>query len=342
MRFIKQVFNETKLKMKTRILIFSLLIVAIFTSCQKEAIESVEKNNCSELLYFDTRADFEKSANLVMHMTEKERLNWEESNGVKSFGLEADRFYKTIDPKSFKSVKEILQFVKKHENFLELIEDDKGEYELDIRHKKNADRYLMNLDQIYQIADSVYKVFAEGTVVTLSKDSYLFYEAGNDLDFLKNQKGFVYIPSASANVSSLKSTAQECGTSGVWRSTVENERLKVEINTYGSGSYVYCNWNVQPYTQVLGIWFGCFRKISASISLSIKYLDQVSPNTYAPVQTTMTPFYSTYVNSSGFGDSRTITTSVNNQGSNEYFPRFVSYSIWADSEDVSPINPSCN
>jgi hypothetical protein len=130
--------------MKTKILFFCLIIFALFISCQDNEDELIRNQEYGNMLYFETIEDCISELNKVLGMNEQERIQWETSKDFKSLGLESEKFYANINPKKFKSAEEIMKYVEKNSDFLQLVEDGNGQYELDTRLSETPFRFLAN------------------------------------------------------------------------------------------------------------------------------------------------------------------------------------------------------
>ena len=330
--------------MKSKNLIYALLItvIAIFTSCEKDDANSVESQACSNMLYFDSEEELVAEMNKVSKMTLEEKVQWEKSKGFNSIEIAAERLYKSINPDNFKSKEEVVSFVEKNSEYLQLIEDENGEFELETKFWNRSNRYFLNENNMYQVGDSVYKVLATGTIIGNTKDLDSFYQIGNDIDYSVSSN-FLFIPKDNYNKTIEKSIEySDCGTSQTWRSTTDDERLKIEIEVYKSGSNsVTCHFISRPYIKILGIWYWCSRKMKADIKLEFRYFSRISnnPGTLGWRNNELV-FYNDFLDVSKFEDSETFTaTDVCDNG--DYSPRFNSYDVWGDTYKVAEIDADC-
>ena len=97
-------------------------------------------------------------------------------NNYASFAEEADEFYFSIDIDSFISSENILSFINEHQAYLSISYDDEGDMVIEPAVSNNLMRAFMNEDRLFQIADSVYKVFETVTVGTKTADIQLLME----------------------------------------------------------------------------------------------------------------------------------------------------------------------
>jgi hypothetical protein len=174
--------------MKRINLIFALLItvIAFFTSCEKEIVETEQDQKCSDILYFENDEEMFTELSHIISLNLDEKILWQDEKGVSSKGINADKLYKSIDPESFNSRDEIVQFVENNSDLL-LLEEQDGEYSVETILKDNPFRYFMNEDHIFQVGEKYYKVFSNLRVGT----------SINNLDKLKdindlNLKGLIH------------------------------------------------------------------------------------------------------------------------------------------------------
>lgn len=326
--------------MKTKILIFSLLIVAIFSSCQKDEILSTN-NDCEELLFFENIEEYANVSNLVANMTEEELLAWEKEQGITSFGLEADRVYKSCNPENFNSIEEIKEFVSQNNKYLQLIEDKNGELELVTKLDLGVDRYLINEDKLLQIGERVYKLTENYTVSCNQSDVELLKEADDDIDLYRQSDMF----NLQLKGDHLKSTSSSCeGTKILEYSTNNKKRLKfkLEVNKKLNDD-VELNYYARPQKRTLWVWFRVYAKAGAKVDVTWKYYDAISSSGSSTSYGWVTKEFHDdkkslrYTNEVSGGES--YSTSYYG---NDPYPRYISYTLWADTDEVSPYERSCN
>ncbi len=256
--------------MKAKISLLSVIIVAFLMSCQNDEIESLPSQGCENMLYFETIDDCVNELNKVLEMNEEDRVAWEASRGFKSLGLESERFCASIEPKDFKSVEEVKQFVKKNSNFLQLVEDNNGEYELDARLGEAPFSILANRDGFFQVGNRICKVYKDAVVSADEQHIDKLKSATIDEALLFSD---VLV---SANM--VKSSQSGCSAETVARCDNGNERIRLSIGSYiceGAIAVVYIYYEARPYNKILGIWYRCRRTISCEIDMNIYYQSAV-------------------------------------------------------------------
>lgn len=147
--------------MKTKIVLASLLMAASISSCQKEAIDSVVKEKCNEILYFESEQEFIAELEIIQNKSKEELIEWERENGFISIELEAEKIYSNIDPNEFETIDQLKEFVNRNNEYLQLIEEENGEYTLETKYYNILYKYFLNQDRIFQVGDKMYKAYSE-------------------------------------------------------------------------------------------------------------------------------------------------------------------------------------
>jgi hypothetical protein len=258
------------MKLKLGIVLF--LFVLIISACNKEQlIKPNEEALCENMLYFDSYEEMNTELEKVMKMSYEERLAWEKSKGFKSIEIEAERLYESIDPEQFKSVDEVKRFVEQHSALLELVEDEKGEYELDTKLSNLPYRYFANKNGFFQVSNHICKAFPEGVLSVEERHVGLI----SNSDFytcLSNQ----YVSVVFQRIDGFKGLNSTCN-GGTFRADNGNERIRLIVDAgyytlSGTNiSQVFTIWEARPYNRVLGVWYHAIRTTSCSIDINIKY-----------------------------------------------------------------------
>jgi hypothetical protein len=323
-------------------LILSLLSIIVF-SCGKDDFNSSKNNTIPK---FASNKDFSNTTSEVVEMTPEELKDFEKEKGFSSFGRMSEDFYQKIDFESFKTTDELKAFVQKNGNYLQFIEDDNGELELETKFHNRADRYLQNADNMYQIGETVYKVFEYGTVSSSIDNLELFYKKGNNLDSFKKDDKFSFYSSENDNVR-MKSTTSNCTPTEPFRSTEGRERLKVELEVstnYGQTEVTY-HFLSRPYKMTLGIWFWVSsRNMYADVDVDWHYVDfqnaDVGGGQTSILVTKTSSFYHNWVHVSKYEQTITEAGSwiMNDNGME---PGISRYDINCDTDDVDAIVKTC-
>ncbi|MBI9069050.1 MAG: hypothetical protein JEZ09_17265 [Salinivirgaceae bacterium] len=255
----------------TKISMAFIIVMVCFTSCEKDKNFNTEESKTSQesdnILCFKSVEDHQKTLNKVSAMNLQELIEYEDSQGYKSFGRKSDEIYYSVNPESFKSLDDLKDFVSINDEYLQLIEDENGEYTLETKYYYLANKYIMNNDNMYQINNTVYKVFNSGIasapiehtdILKMADESIISKVAENyNIKFESNNKG------------------EWCGnqTRDV-RSTNGKNRtyFRLTLNAFsppgGSGTNAWVDFFARPYKKTLGVWYHCKRSISFKINCS--------------------------------------------------------------------------
>ncbi|MCF8357641.1 MAG: hypothetical protein K9H26_02710 [Prolixibacteraceae bacterium] len=139
----------------------------VFNSCSNED-ELINSNDlkieeCPNILYFENAEEISNELSYVLTLNTEEKIKWQEEKGFKSLGVEAEKFYSTINPNEFCSKEEIERFVKKNRKYLQITSDE-GEQTVEPVFSANPYRFLINEDQLFQIGENVIKILQNGYV----------------------------------------------------------------------------------------------------------------------------------------------------------------------------------
>lgn len=272
---IKQVFNETKLTMKTRILIFSLLIVAIFTSCQKDESQLIKNEDCDNMLVFDSREDLYVKLSEVLRMTSEEKQIWFNERNFDSKGLMADCIYESVDPESFDSKNEIIEFVNENSTFIELIKNEL-EMEVDVVNANCPFRYFLNSQNEFQVGNEIYKLIDDIIYIVSIENIDCF----NQFDGMPQNNLVEY---RILKETRLKSVEQGCGTGSYAETSKKVDgrtyKVKLELSLYedgvnGAGRNVISYFKILSRRTTLGVFWNYTNNISAQIKAKVLYQNE--------------------------------------------------------------------
>lgn len=246
---------------------FMIMIILISISCEQDIHDAEIKN---ELVKFESIQDYQNLKTQTVSMSPQQLDEFEKEKGFKSFGKKCDEFYNNIDISSFNSLEEIKQFVAKNSNYIQLIEDGNGEFELETKLYNRPDRYILNGDNMFQVGTSVYKVIDDCVVVGNEIDIETFYAYNDNLDSYVGNNKFSIIKNTGGTLE--KSVTTNCGTGNTWRKTDGNKRLKVVTsvsNPYVNNT-VTCHFIARSYKLAI-VWVWETRIMSADVSLNYSF-----------------------------------------------------------------------
>ncbi|MBN1116431.1 MAG: hypothetical protein JXA77_04475 [Bacteroidales bacterium] len=328
---------------------FPVIIVLSLISCNKDYSildeSNSTNNNSNKLLKFETKEEFNEAISEIVELSLNDLISYENLNGIRSFGRLSEEFYSTIDFEKFHSFEEIKSFVSCNSKYLQLNKDSNSEFELETKFYNRADRYMLNEDHMYQIGDSIFKVFDEGTIIADSKDINISELNNNDVEHYKNNSLCRFVPNQKNKKILFKTTTAGCGTARTWISENNKNRLKVEIEVDKFlNQNVTCHFLARPYKKTLGVWYWCSRTMKADVKLYFYYMDVAnttsSSTTYKWFNDDLT-YYHNWIGTNKYEASKKIGLNGVCNGA-DCQPYFSSWDVWVDTYDVSPVDEDCN
>ena len=175
--------------MRNFCILFIVAISIALSSCNEKELICPSDNS---ILVFSTEAEFNTELQKVSNMSLDEQIAYAKEKGYSSFGVECSKFYKSIDFEGFKSKSELEKFVKENSKYIEVVEDEYGEFSVEQKFNSRNDRIFLNSNHVYQIGTLVYNAFDEGTAIVDSENTDLIYEIGDNVDFFKQDERFVF------------------------------------------------------------------------------------------------------------------------------------------------------
>ncbi|MBN2521589.1 MAG: hypothetical protein JXB17_13840 [Bacteroidales bacterium] len=331
--------------------IFALLAIVltfVINSCSKDDTHEFNDGAVkSEILRFESIEEYNNTMNKVLLFNYDQLKAWEKSKGFKSFGRTCDELYSNINPENFKSVEEVKTFVASNNEYLQLIEDVGGELTLETILYKSPNRYFINKDKMFQINETVYKIFDKGIASTkidkinklrtIDENSLLSYNNDPDIRLMNVNGG--------SSSTRLKDAAYNCGTNDDDYESSGNDRTHMWIECYEmdiwdepnqiiAGTTVSTYFLIRPYKRILGIWYWCKRTISADIKTRLDYY--VFGNWYNDLCT---------YHENGKKDSKLeglITFWASTFYWVDTYVHFGGYDCWADTPSSPLVNLECN
>lgn len=337
----------------------ALIVILAMSACKKDAadkssnpkIQSNIKSASAKILKFGSYNEFKKELEYITSATFEEKQKWEESKDFVSFGRASDEFYLSLDPEKL-NIEKLKGIVEQNPEYLILLKGEDGEYTLESAFWDNPLRRFINQDKLYQIGETIYKLFSFGTVSTneynikklksITENNYLSFK--NDADLL-------FINSHSSD-KILKDGQYNCGKDIEDRVTNGNNRIYIHVHNWNwdfednnfpseDGTMNRTRYNVRPYKKTLGIWYWCIRHISCSIRIATdRYIyenETVTTPGYYRRQNQDTPPTTYSDNVEGFWDER-ISYDL---GSPDY-SHFGGYNCWGSQPSAGPVIIQCN
>jgi len=118
---------------------------------------------------FSSYKEFKSTLQAVQEFTLDQRLTWESQMGFTSFGTLANQVYESVGEMRFNSADEFYEFVKLNSNYLQTVEYENDENEvqhfLKTKEFNNSERWLMNEDRMFIIDSLVYRFYDNNMAV---------------------------------------------------------------------------------------------------------------------------------------------------------------------------------
>jgi len=276
-----------------------------------------------------------------MDLTELE--SFERSKGFKSYGRECDEFYNSIIPENFTSNEEMLKFVEENNKYIQMIIEENGDTSIATRYDNSPYRYIINEEKMYQVKNSVFKVFSEGIVSTSIKNIEELRNCSEDniIDLQKNPE-FHFMQNSSKLL--LKSTEAYCGDKKEDFQQNGNNRTVIKIwaeehytfDPLGApwGSHIKFHYKTYPQKRTWGAWFGCTRTITAHFDATLYYSSREKRFTKSYYGVSASKIESSLVDwDYDFGPL---------YGTGWFNVNFKSYNCSFDTPSTSPVTISCN
>lgn len=264
-----------------------LVFVIVNASCSKEQVKSTGSSMVMPvqgILVFDDFDHMMETIQLVNEMDRSDLLMFEEQMAYTSFGRVADDIYLVIVPQDTFCYDSLLIYVQNNDAYIYLAEDENDWQSLEARFDICPQYYIMNLNRMYIVGDSVYKVFDEGLLIT-STENYLEMIGIADEDlvlYLEYPEYFFIANFQSSKKKGTKDNAYNAGTNpkpasrkattGNRRTTI---RLKILPKGYNSYTQVFSRTvtcKARSYRRVLGVWFHSKSTLSVSFRFRLDYI----------------------------------------------------------------------
>jgi len=133
---------------------------------------SVSQNAPTNIMRFDSYEALSREIDRTLEMMSmSDRLMkapGQGTNGFVSFGELADMAYENVAQyqDDYQSIEEVRAAVAQHSNYLQLVQDENGEYSVETKLYESPTRYIVNKDRMYQVKDTLVKTLEEYTILT--------------------------------------------------------------------------------------------------------------------------------------------------------------------------------
>ncbi|MBO4613586.1 MAG: hypothetical protein J5709_00555 [Bacteroidales bacterium] len=266
--------------LKYAIYVLAVCALAMFNSgCEKENLKEdcLSNVNCKYVFYKDME-DYDNRLREIITMTREERERYELSQGYESFGTYCEKLYESINPESFRSFDEVVTYVEKNKDYLELIEDENGEYTLEVVNRNKIERYMYGVDKIFVIKDSAYKVLDDNMVscsakliadlTKINEDNYMSYINNPQFTFIVTKTNSSDICCKDIDVNNGTYEKDEV-VNGTNKTRTE---IIIEYGSYFDGvRRCHAGVKVRPLKKTAGTWFWCTRTIDLHTDFFVHY-----------------------------------------------------------------------
>jgi hypothetical protein len=163
--------------------------------------------------------------------------------------------------------------VNRNNEYLQLIEEENGEYTLETKYYNILYKYFLNQDRIFQVGDKMYKAYSE---CLISVDESKVEELKNsNFEMAQKLKG----SKIKLSQNYLKSTSN-CGSYDEVRADSNNERIKQQFSAniydWDDSWGINCVHIATAYKRVWPIWYRVGRQINADIDHVINVYEEGS------------------------------------------------------------------
>ncbi len=284
---------------KIKIIIATLCVAAIgaaiFIGCKKENIDNNLINqkcfNQDGMLYFSNIEEFNNTLTTILEFDFDELCAYEDSLGYTSFGRECEEIYNnSLEIDSLNSDEEIETFVSQHNNNIQIINDYDNELLYVPILFDHPFRYILNNNRMFQIEDTIYKVFNIGIVNTNYENvSALINLQENELSSIDSTSIFSFAPSAEPYIlpeNFNKDNEHNLGGKLFSAKIINKERVRINIERavyYGTNMIqVMGIIDIRGFRKICNHWCNAKRTISYQVNVGYHYIHNNSycSNTY--------------------------------------------------------------
>ncbi|MCK9561290.1 MAG: hypothetical protein M0R02_01075 [Bacteroidales bacterium] len=266
---------------------FALIAVAFvtfFSSCNKQT--DIEPQ-FEKYLSFASVEEYNTTLSKVLEMPEEERLAWEKQQGFTSFVTVSNEMYETVAEKGL-TLEQLQQKIEPLSEYLMLEQEESGDYVLLHALESTPKRFLCNVNRIFKIENTLYKVFEDNIVMcnekqykTLLSLNETNYSAVIDDDFqlmfteseLKDDQYNVTLNGMTmvTPINSYRYLLERRNDNGSNRTRI---RVGFDVTRIQDNKYNYRLtgplWGeAKPYKRVLGIWYETNRTINCEFKIII-------------------------------------------------------------------------
>ncbi len=336
--------------MKTNFLkIFIITMSFLTTACQKvdNSLADNDKYNKS-ILKFRSFGEFK-----TIYEEHRNLQNNELNSALKSafnfssFSEEADEFYESINIEAFANKEEAEAFIHLNPKYLHIHYDTDNAMHVEPLLADNPFRIYINEDRLFQIGDTVMRVFEDAVLGTKASNINMFLGVTeHDIYQLIHHSDVFTFYSHNTELN-MKDGAHYCGVAAGANNIVDNEKIELGlwvayVHLGGNGLFPATNqwtyFSAKPYKKWAGIWWNVKRTIKCNIKVATAYY-----------------IYNNYINwvriAGSFNSNGTLTNNLNSilteqWISNGYWALPIAHmdgiNAWAKQTNTGNATISCN
>ncbi len=262
------------------LIVLLLFTLPILNGCNEKEEMPIQQLNDNKMLVFNSLQEMDTLIKKTSLMQLEELIAYEDAKGYKSFGRVCDEFYITIVPENFKSMEDILRFAEENSKYLQIEIDEDGETSIMPTNFHSTEKFIMNENKMYQIGNTVYRVFDNGVVSTSLENSQNLTDIKEE-NLLSYQTDGRYLYTFNAAAINCKSGLAACGNAATDFHANGNERVVIKIwatstrttDPLGNpfNSYLALQYTAYAQKRTLGAWFNVGRTINATFDATVEW-----------------------------------------------------------------------
>ena len=231
------------MKKNTFLAVIATVIVtgSLFWGCNKEQrneLGGYKKAVSADMLYFDNFEQLSAEMANVSKMSDEQRIVYEKARGFTSFATVTEALYIPKIENEEMTQATINALMSQYPDYFQLTTDDEGEQTFEPCLPSTPYRYIANQSRMFQVGDTVYKVFEDG-IVFADKDDYklLMTVTANNLNNLSPELNLISNYSSGSKTDYFDALYIEKEATN-WST---NDRIRVTIDFYlkNAGGNVY-------------------------------------------------------------------------------------------------------
>lgn len=262
--------------------LLTIILIVVASSCQKREAASDEGGKYNKtILKFKSFGEFRGAFEEHRHLQNNElNARLKSHFNFSSFAEEADAFYENLSIESFSNQEEAEAFINQNRKYLNVYLDTENVMHVEPLLTDNPMRIYINEDRLFQVGDTILRVFEDVVLGTESKNFELFLNTGESdiYPLLQNENVFVlYSHNVEVN---MKDGAYNCGVAAGANNIVDNEKIELGIWVaylhVGGGSLMpatnqWTFFSAKPYKKWAGIWWNVKRTIKCNVKVATAY-----------------------------------------------------------------------